>query len=234
MTPPTDADDDFREEIESWLQQELAPPPRTLVRSQERGSRTNPEPTGPAAYESSTAGAATHDYRSERYLQRLWRKWRKGALMGVGVFVAITAVASGASLLSATRTAVVMPAVPAAPTAPLPGLVLPNAPTPDGSVPDPALPAVEEMNYFVAVGLFASRDRSDELVAALAGMGLPAMQRAVDFHRRPVQQIVLGPYYSRSDALADLRRLQQLGGYDDASVIHDSPTPAAQSRAAQP
>ena len=45
------------------------------------------------------------------------------------------------------------------------------------------------------------------------------MQRPFRLRQRDVQQIVLGPFFSRADAVADLRRLQALGGYDDASVI---------------
>jgi hypothetical protein len=37
-----------------------------------------------------------------------------------------------------------------------------------------------------------------------------------------VQQIVLGPFFSRVEAVADLRRLQALGGYDDAGVVAGS------------
>jgi hypothetical protein len=39
---------------------------------------------------------------------------------------------------------------------------------------------------------------------------------------------VLGPFFSRSDAVADLRRLQQLGGYDDATVIDSRRDPSVQ------
>ena len=53
----------------------------------------------------------------------------------------------------------------------------------------------------------------------LTEAGLPAMQRAQQFRQRPTQQIVLGPFFSRADAVADLRRLQALGGYDDARVV---------------
>ncbi len=80
----------------------------------------------------------------------------------------------------------------------------------------------------VAVGLFASRDRADQLVDVLTQAGLPAMQRGFQLRRRHVQQIVLGPYFNRSDAVADLRRVQQLGGYDDATVIDSTREPSAQ------
>jgi cell division septation protein DedD len=76
--------------------------------------------------------------------------------------------------------------------------------------------------------LFASRDRADELVETLTQAGLPAMQRDFQLRRQHVQQIVLGPYFSRDDAAIDLRRLQQLGGYGDATVIAGARATAAQ------
>ena len=76
--------------------------------------------------------------------------------------------------------------------------------------------------------MFASRDRADQLVDALTQAGLPAMQRSFQLRRQQVQQIVLGPFFSRADAVADLRRLQALGGYDDASVIDSTREPSAQ------
>jgi cell division septation protein DedD len=82
-----------------------------------------------------------------------------------------------------------------------------------------AAAAVTSGDYFVIVGLFASRDRADHLVETLTQAGLPATQRPFQLRRQQVQQIVLGPFVSRADAVADLRRLQALGGYDDASVI---------------
>jgi cell division protein FtsN len=34
-----------------------------------------------------------------------------------------------------------------------------------------------------------------------------------------VQQVVLGPFFSRDDAMADLQKLKALGGYADASIV---------------
>jgi cell division septation protein DedD len=76
--------------------------------------------------------------------------------------------------------------------------------------------------YLVSVGLFASRQRADQLIDALTQAGLPAMQRALQLRGQEVQQIALGPYFSRTDAVADLRRLLDLGGYDDAQVVDSS------------
>jgi len=45
------------------------------------------------------------------------------------------------------------------------------------------------------------------------------MQRPSLFRRQSVQQVVLGPYFTRADAAADLRRLRGLGSYADAGLI---------------
>ena len=58
-----------------------------------------------------------------------------------------------------------------------------------------------------------------ERVEALTQAGLPAMQRGVQLRRQQLEQIVLGPFFSRADAVAALRQLQLLGGYGDATVI---------------
>jgi cell division septation protein DedD len=110
-----------------------------------------------------------------------------------------------------------------------PDVAPPAAPLPDAPASVSAAPSVADAgDYLVAVGLFASRDRADQLVDTLTQAGLPAMQRPFQLRRQQVQQIVLGPFFSRSDAVADLRRLQQLGGYDDATVIDSRRDPSAQ------
>jgi type II secretory pathway predicted ATPase ExeA/cell division protein FtsN len=86
-----------------------------------------------------------------------------------------------------------------------------------------AKPAVADSGeYLVAVGLFANREGADQLVDTLTKAGLPAMQRPYHLRQRQLQQIVLGPFFTRSEAAAELRRLQGLGGYNDATVITGS------------
>jgi cell division septation protein DedD len=116
--------------------------------------------------------------------------------------------------------------VPKTPVAAVHGITLPNAPT-AGQAPvvapavaaSTAVPAPAAGEYLVAVGLFASRERADALVNTLTQAGLPAMQRPAQLGQREVQQIVLGPFFSRSDAATDLQRLRTLGGFDDARVV---------------
>jgi cell division septation protein DedD len=111
----------------------------------------------------------------------------------------------------------------------VPAVALPAAPLPEAPAPVSAAPSVADAgDYLVAVGLFASRDRADQLVDTLTQAGLPAMQRPFQLRRQQVQQIVLGPFFSRSDAVAYLRRLQELGGYADANVIGLTRGPFAQ------
>ncbi len=145
------------------------------------------------------------------------------------MFVALNVALVGASLLPVMLTPPALPALPEAPARVVPGIALPEAPLTDAPASVAAAPSVAESgDYLVVVGLFASRDRADQLVDTLTQAGLPAMQRSFQLRRQQVQQIVLGPFFSRADAVADLRRLQALGGYDDARVIDSTREPSAQ------
>lgn len=130
-----------------------------------------------------------------------------------------------------------LPALPAAPAFAVPGLravAVPPAeapaPSAETTTPSAATPALAAAagDYLVAVGLFANLDRADWLVQELTQAGLPADQRPFQFRGREVQQVVLGPFAGRSDAVTGLRRLRQLGGYDDANVVN--PVVAASAR----
>jgi cell division septation protein DedD len=83
----------------------------------------------------------------------------------------------------------------------------------------------ETPNYGVAVGLFFDGERADAVVDVLTKGGFPAMQRPLTLRGQAMQQIVLGPFFTRADALADMQRLQKLGGYDDARVVDISREP---------
>jgi cell division septation protein DedD len=171
--------------------------------------------------------------RSETYLQRLARTWTKRVAIAAAVFAAINVGIAGASLLGDGLTAPVLPPLPAPPALEAPGLALIEVPSAEPAVSVAAsVPAVSapvdaaaaasapvSEEYLVSVGLFASRERADQLLDVLAQAGLPAMVRPIQLRRQQVQQIALGPYFSRTDAIEDLRRLKALGGYDDASVI---------------
>jgi cell division septation protein DedD len=121
----------------------------------------------------------------------------------------------------------VLPTPPTAPAFAVPTVAPLDAPKSDVAVPVPAaIPASDE--YLVAVGLFVSPERAEQVLDALTQAGLPAMLRPMQLRRQQVQQVALGPYFSLADATADLRRLQSLGGYDDANVIDSARNSSAQ------
>lgn len=229
MTPPIDHDEHFKKQVDHWVSQDLAPapPPRALKppapAPEGRPASRNIPNTTPRreAPQRTVTTDWPRDLRSETYMHRLWRIWSKRAAIALAVFVAVNVTVVGASLLPgmlSSRPA--LPALPEAPALVVPAVALPEPPLPDAPASVAAARSVaDDADYLIGVGLFASRDRADQLVDALTQAGLPAMQRGFQLRRRHVQQIVLGPYFSRADALADLRRLHELGGYDDANVI---------------
>ena len=243
-TPPLDADEGFKNEIDNWVSQELVPSAsRREVTSLEalfpdevpakRQPQRRPAPGTPkrqAAPRKVTIDWQ-RDLRSETYIQKLRRIWTKRVLIALAAFVMLNVVIAGASFALDTLTPPVLPETPEAPALAVPGI----APTADAPVESDAVASdsiaptsiTGSGEFLVAVGLFASRDRADHVVEALTQAGLPAMERPVQLRVRQAQQIVIGPFFSRSDAVAALRRLQALGGYDDARVI-DTRDPSAQ------
>ena len=225
--PPVDDDENFKQQIDHWVAQDLAPPPpRPRPRRHDVSADQTPV-RRPAPRREHPARAVKTDWprdlRSETYIQRLWRLWVRRTAIALAMFVALNVAIAGASLLLDTLTPLVLPALPKAPAPAVSVIALAEAPLTDDA-PIAAAPlataAVDDTaEYLVAVGLFASGDRADQIVDELKQVGLPVMQRTFQLRRQQVQQIVLGPFFSRSDALADLRRLQALGGYDDANVI---------------
>lgn len=235
--PPAPAADEeaFKQQVDRWVAQDLAPPARSLSplpAVPDDGAPVTPKPERRRAPAAGRPGAATprvvttdwpRDLRSETYVHRLWRLWARRAAMAVALLVALNAGLVGAALVPAALTPPALPQLPQAPAAAAPGIALAVAPpveaAPVASAPAVAAPAADAGDYLVAVGLFASHDRADQLVDALTQAGLPAMQRPVQLRQQLVQQVVLGPYFRRADADADLRRLRGLGGFGDAGVI---------------
>jgi cell division septation protein DedD len=159
--------------------------------------------------------------RSETYVRRLGRLLAKGAAIVIAGAATLYVAVIGVSLLVVASTPPELPAVPEAPPRAVAALLLPDAPADaSAAISEAALgaPSVDAGEYVVAVGLFAD-DRADQIVDALAQAGLPVMQRSMQFRQQQLQQIVLGPFLSRSAAAEDLQRLRRLGGYDDAVVI---------------
>ena len=160
------------------------------------------------------------DVRSEVYVHKLFRVWAKRAAIAMAAFMIFTAILAGNSLLSSAMNPGELPATPDRPVPATRGLALPEAP-PDVPLPvtDAAVSVAASADYLVAVGLFASREHADQLVDALARTGLPAMQRSLQRGDQQLNQIVLGPFLTRADAVEDLRRLQTMGGFNDARIV---------------
>jgi type II secretory pathway predicted ATPase ExeA/cell division septation protein DedD len=238
---PLEEAEDFQKQIDSWVEKDLGPSSRMLTPlpaglADATKERRPVARTAPKREVRPPRKVVTTDWprdvRSETYMQRFLRVWAKRAALAVAALAVANVALVGASLLPAMLTPTQMPDTPKAPEKTVPGIALP-ATTPVQSPASAAPVAAASViaaasagaaaavpgDYLVAVGLFASRERADHLVDALTHAGLPAMQRPSRLRRRDVQQVVLGPFFSRADAVADLRRLQALGGYEDASVI---------------
>jgi cell division septation protein DedD len=165
-------------------------------------------------------------------MERLWRRWAKRIAIALAVFVGLNVVVVGASFVSGALAAPELPVLPEAPAIAVPAIELSDppqteAPVAESPVVEAPLAAASASatvpgEFLVAVGLFSSGERADQLVDALTQAGLPAMQRPVQLRRQQLHQIVLGPFFSRADAVAGLQRLQALGGYGDAKVIAGS------------
>jgi type II secretory pathway predicted ATPase ExeA/cell division septation protein DedD len=218
-------DNDFTKQIDDWVEQDLAPSSRKLSPLPKGlADAAKPRPANVASKPKAAARSAKADWprgpRSETYMQRFWRTSAKRAAIAAALFVCVNGAWLGASRLVGALSAPAMPAAPAAPEKALLSLALPQAPAvASAEEPSAAGAQAASTDYLVAVGLFASSAHADQLVDTLTQAGLPAMQRSLQFREKEVQQIVLGPFFSRADAMADLRRLQALGGYNDASVV---------------
>lgn len=235
MAPPIDDDDHFKKQVDQWVLQDLATPSRKLPLSLSFGDegrvaqaparrpapKTTPRP-GPPTRHAKTDWP--RDMRSETYMHRLWRIWSKRAAIAGAILLTLNVALLGASFLTGALSAPDLPALPETPARGVPGLVLPEVPPIEAPI---AAFVPASVDYLVAVGLFASRDRADEIVDVLTRAGLPAMQRVVQLRGQPVQQVALGPFFKRSEAVADLLRLQALGGYGDARVIDGTLEPSA-------
>lgn len=242
VTTPTDIadapdeDENFSKLVDEWATQELAPAPRHLTRRQRPVTQPaarpapRPSPARPvAARHAATPQFAWRDtlgqLRSETYLQRLTRVWAKRVAIAVVSIAALSAAVVGASLVSNRLSNVMsppaLPALPGRPALAVLNLVPPASPSVEPS------PVTAAGDYVIAVGLFADRSRADRLVEQLMLAGLRATQRPSQLGSQRVQQVVLGPFANRSDAVADLTRLRLLGGHDDANVVGAPPEPTA-------
>ena len=227
--------EDFDKSVNEWLTQELEPTSRKLsplpaVTAHASEAKTSRPAAANKSVVTRHASAKSGwvdtqgELLPETYIHRLARRCAKWAAIVLLSTAALGAAGFVASRLPAQVPAMVptSPTLPTAPASSVPGL--PAVTMPPANAPAPAsetlAPAAAAGDYLVAVGLFADLNRADWLIQELTLAGLPANQRPYQFRGREVQQVVLGPFTSRSDAAAGLRRLQQLGGYDDANVVN--------------
>jgi type II secretory pathway predicted ATPase ExeA/cell division septation protein DedD len=153
--------------------------------------------------------------RSDRYRQFI-RVSARSVLVATAALAIFTAAQSGSCVRS--RGPSVQPFVdhqilPARP------IVAASAPValPLAAIANP--PAVAPQSFYVAVGVFTAAERAAALHQELARDGFRVSVQPYQLGRRAAQQVLLGPYADRGRALAELRRLQRRGGYDDAHVI---------------
>ena len=177
-------------------------------------------------------------FQPETHLRRLRRRWlRRGrnAVLYVALWVALVAAAvqaisvwesskashldiaateiAGAPLPHAPSTVPVEPAMDAGVTVdPVAG---DTGPASSAATPDPA----PQHEYIVRVAVFRTSERADRLVESLNAAGFAAFRRQLTLRSGETrQQVLLGPYAGQTDAVADLERLQQTSGYEDAHV----------------
>jgi type II secretory pathway predicted ATPase ExeA len=227
---PVVEEDRFKKEIEHWVTQELtaatrpvAAPRRQPAADPSRPVKRVPPPATAPRRESGRRTDWPRDFRSETYMHRLGRMCVKWIGVGLVVFVVLNV-----GLLAASTVSMMLlpPAMPDMPEAPEPAVVsLPALEIPPHDFEIVPETIGETPNYGVAVGLFFDGERADAVVDVLTKGGFPAMQRPLTLRGQAMQQIVLGPFFTRADALADMQRLQKLGGYDDARVVDISREP---------
>ena len=175
----------------SWCPRHAAEWPRRKCCSPTSCPRRQPQrrPAPSAPKRQATARTVTTDWprdlRSETYIQKLWRMWVKRVAIAVAAFVILNVVIAGASVVLDALTPPVLPETPEAPALAVPGIAPPEAPPAIAPVVSDAVRSdsvaarstTDSGEYLVAVGLFASRDRADQVVEALTQAGLPAMER---------------------------------------------------------
>jgi type II secretory pathway predicted ATPase ExeA/cell division septation protein DedD len=240
VAPTVDEAEDFQKEVDQWASKDLMPPARRrsgafaeVTPEQLRAWRRSPRTPSREVPVSRTKLDWSADGPSETGMRRVWHLWTTWVAMASAAFAIAVVVSMSTSSQEPVKTPSEVESVAAVAPPPVPVAVI-DAPV--TAAPKTEVPAVEVLavatppattppegttdgEYLITVGLFGSQQRANQLVDILTQAGLPAMQRPFQLRSREVQQIVLGPFFSRADAVADLRRLHGLGGYDDAAVI---------------
>jgi general secretion pathway protein A len=166
--------------------------------------------------------------KPERYIERLGRRWARGAAIAAIALIAFNAVVAAAAYVPAQLSGRVdlrdLPPLPMAPRlhlAPLAALL----PAVEGHEASPAAALASAQltpgadQYFVAVGAFSTRTRAQVLVDMLAQHGFAAFTRTLQLRTRALQQVLLGPFEAPVSALEELARLRAAGDYSDARIM---------------
>ncbi|HXG87364.1 MAG TPA: AAA family ATPase [Vicinamibacterales bacterium] len=166
---------------------------------------------------SGTAGRRRHERRS---------RWSPRVAVAVSCVALVGMAAVGGSLLASPLTGLrqaplTLASLPAAPALAVTTFSLPPGPVEEQASVQ-ASPVLAPGDFMISVGLFASQERANRLVGELTEAGLPAAQRPFQLRSRRVQQVVLGPFTNRAEAVADLQRLRGRGGYQDANIVESA------------
>jgi cell division septation protein DedD len=139
------------------------------------------------------------------------------ALLALGILVA-----GFASLGTLERQFVQRPALPALPAQP--PRSAPLAFTPPASPPPlPPQGTGAGAGYIIEVALFETPQRAQSLAADLADAGYRAYAVELRLANLGIrQQVLIGPYATRTDAESDLERLHQIRGLEDARTVEKS------------
>jgi cell division septation protein DedD len=80
------------------------------------------------------------------------------------------------------------------------------------------VPPVAAGKYIIQVASFEDERRAAQLVAELAGRGYRVYKASFDLDGEPWWQVSIGPYQTFADAEADLEKVREIPGYDDATL----------------
>jgi type II secretory pathway predicted ATPase ExeA/cell division septation protein DedD len=211
----------FAHKVDAWLSH-LDGTPAAADNSSTSFEAFASEADTPATAPRISFEAPLRRYRSERYIDRLGRRWARGvAIAAVALFV-LNAVVAAASYVPARLTARLQPAdlppIPAAPPLALAPLRLP-APSPDATAKPDDGSAVADGRYVVAVGAYSSNVRAAKMVESLAAAGFRAFARTLPLRGRVLHQVWLGPFNAMTTAREALDQLRAAGDYFDAQVM---------------
>jgi type II secretory pathway predicted ATPase ExeA/cell division septation protein DedD len=233
--PSVEDDESFFKLVDEWAKQDLPKVSRrfTSLGGFQNEARERPAQQPSPGHRTVPAQSHSREVQGERSSETRRQSPRRASVKKLAIAVvcvaALSAAVFGVSrlpnvLADSMMTSPVLPALPAPPTLAVASLVSPEAPPMEAPI---APPTAGTADYLVSVGLFASRERADQLEIELTQAGLPAVQRPFQLRNQRLQQVVLGPFGSRLDAAEGLRALRLLGDYDDATVIDGSLEPSA-------